>query len=480
MGLSNALNNAYSGLSANTRRADVASNNIANATTPGFVRREAQLSSVALDGVGAGVRVDGVKLAEAAALTADRRIADAESGEKNVLSDAAATTYRLVGQPDDPGALTARYQAFEDSLRLLSDDPSATYLQQSVLDKTEDVIEGFSDIQDGLLTLRSSLDRQIGREVNQLNKLLVEIDDYNKRVTAANVVNGDDVELIAARDNLIDQISSIVPVRVFDSDNGSIQLLTSTGVQLVGGAEPAQFDFTTASALAPDMDLIGGAPGALSGLTLNGNDVTPPTSTALETGSLAALFDARDVQTVEFQTQIDALAQDLVDRFEAVDAGAPGLFTDPLAAPATPGLAGRLTVSAAVDPAQGGELWRLRDGLAATAEGDEGENAHVKLLLGALTVSQAAPAASGVTGQATAFGLVADFSSLVATKSLNADQTAALRASRQDSLSSAEVAATGVDIDFELQELTLIQTAYAANARVMEVVDQLMARLLEI
>ena len=54
----------------------------------------------------------------------------------------------------------------------------------------------------------------------------------------------------------------------------------------------------------------------------------------------------------------------------------------------------------------------------------------------------------------------------------------AARAARFDSLLKSETLAIGVDIDFELQNLTLLERAYAANARVVTVIDELFDLLL--
>src|SRR5690606_30903441 len=68
---------------------------------------------------------------------------------------------------------------------------------------------------------------------------------------------------------------------------------------------------------------------------------------------------------------------DLIARFRdlmppaALDGAGDGIFVD--AAPGVlTGLAGRLSLNAAVDPAQHGEAWRLRAGLEAAAPGPEG------------------------------------------------------------------------------------------------------------
>ena len=48
------------------------------------------------------------------------------------------------------------------------------------------------------------------------------------------------------------------------------------------------------------------------------------------------------------------------------------------------------------------------------------------------------------------------------------------------SLNDAEKLETGVDTDRELQDLLIIEQAYAANARVLETIDKMIQRLMEI
>ncbi|MEZ5917889.1 MAG: flagellar basal body rod C-terminal domain-containing protein [Parvularculaceae bacterium] len=57
---------------------------------------------------------------------------------------------------------------------------------------------------------------------------------------------------------------------------------------------------------------------------------------------------------------------------------------------------------------------------------------------------------------------------------------AQLRHALATTLQEAELSRTGVDTDRELQNLLLIEQAYAANARVIEVASQMIQRLLEL
>ena len=61
MSLSNALSNAVSGIVAASRGTEVVASNLANAMTPGFARREVQLSVRPWIGGGGGVHIEGVE-----------------------------------------------------------------------------------------------------------------------------------------------------------------------------------------------------------------------------------------------------------------------------------------------------------------------------------------------------------------------------------------------------------------------------------
>ena len=86
MTLSSALSAAVSGLSASARRADVVSSNIANAQTPGYVRRQVDLAPAGPDSGRSGVQVRGIFRAQDVALLTDRRLAQAASAGAEVAA----------------------------------------------------------------------------------------------------------------------------------------------------------------------------------------------------------------------------------------------------------------------------------------------------------------------------------------------------------------------------------------------------------
>ena len=116
MRISTALSNALSGLNANARAAQVVSNNVANALTDGYGKRELILSARSAGAEGAGVRVEGVARIVDQALIQDRRLADAAAGEAGERAAFTTQLERLVGLPDDPASLMGRTAAFKAAL----------------------------------------------------------------------------------------------------------------------------------------------------------------------------------------------------------------------------------------------------------------------------------------------------------------------------------------------------------------------------
>lgn len=487
MSLNVAANNANTGLAATSKQAQVTANNIANVNTEGYDRREARLESVAIDGKGGGVRVASVDRAQSLAVTADRRRSDAEVGEQAAISAGVDRISQALGGPDDPTSLFAKYEALETALRSMADQPESTLARNSVLVASTDLADAFNTVNSDIQRLRQDVDDEIARQVAYVNEMLVEIDELNEQVSKTFSIGQNPTEYEAQRDALIDKISSIVPLQSLPQNDGQVFLATTTGAMLLT-SNAAEFEFTAAGVITADMDYRGGAPGSLSGLTLNGGDITPDDTgvQSVVSGSLRGLFEVRDVLSLEFQDQIDALAEELITRFDAAEpagsipVGEAGLFTDnQVASTGAPGLAGRLQVNDLVIP-PGGSLDQLAQGVHVVGTPVAGDNDYEINLLEALTNQTTAPAALGVTGVLSASDMVAEFGSIIFGEAQFERERLSVRSAQNTTLVETEAEATGVDLDYELQNLTLIQTAYAANARVLQVVDEMLRTLLEI
>jgi len=487
MTISSALSNATTGLSAAQKRADVVANNIANALTPGYSRREVSVSEQRIGASGGGVSVDGVKRATDAVLSRERRAADALSARDQTIAAAYQAMNRSLGEPGDPYSLFSQYQNFEGALRALGDSPESGPQQALTLDAAKSLVSTLNSLASETQRARHDADREIARLVDQANAALKQIEKLNGDIARANSGGRDTAALEDQRKSLIDELSKTIPVREVPGQNGALDLITPEGVFLIAGTA-REISFTPAAAMGPSMAYDDGA-GLLSGLTVAGVNITPGGSGAqtLQSGTLAGLFAVRDEAAPGFQNQLDALARDLIERFEGVDAslapGDPGLFTDQGLAfdPVNEaGIAQRLRINAAVDPAMGGAVSRLRDGLGAVSEGVAGNATLIHAMLDRLTETRAIPSGAGLGGTLNAAQAAAGITSAIGSLRISSETAATSSLARAQAVIDAESASIGVDTDAELQFLILIEQAFAANARVIQTAQAMIERLMDI
>ena len=484
MSISSALSNALSGLTATSRGAQVISANLSNALTPGYAPRVLELSAQG-DSRNGGVVIQGISRTVDAGLLSDRRMADANLAYSSVKADFLADLERLTGTPDEPAALSGRFSAFEASLVTAAAKPEEETRLQSVALRATELATAISDLSRQIQGLRTETEAKINQAVTDLNSYLGQIQTLNAQIVDANNAGHPAASFEDQRRLVIDQLSELVPVRLARRDSGGVAIYTQGGVTLLDG-RPAEIEFEPRNVIMPHMTL---GNGLLDGLSINGNDVPPSGSNSpFHGGKLSGLFELRDDLATDAQTQLDAVARDLIERFQdpAIDTtrgvGDAGLFTDDGNAfdPVDEvGIAWRISVNSLVEPDQGGDLWRLRDGLGAATAGPAGDATLLHDLLAALETPAAL--ASGDLG-ATERSTVDHLSVLISRfgqQRLTLDQDVVFATAHHSGLVEIELG-MGVDTDAEMQRLLLIEQAYSANARMIEVAEEMMDALLRI
>ncbi|MFN0113985.1 MAG: flagellar hook-associated protein FlgK [Paracoccaceae bacterium] len=484
MSITTALGNALSGLTVTARAGEVVSSNIANVLTEGYARREIELSSLSLGGTGTGVRAVGIERVVNEVALADRRIATADRGDADLRAAFLKRIEDAVGSTGDAGSIGSRIAALEAALIGASARPDSSTRLAQALRAASDLARTINAASDTVQAARTDADAAIASDVGRLNDTLARIDELNTEITAWRAAGRDASALFDRRQALTDEVAHILPIRVVERPHDQIAMFSTGGATLVDG-RASVFGFTPTDPIAAGMSLSGGP---LSGLTLNGQPVGTAAGGLLGPGALTANFALRDGLGPAAQTELDALARDLYERFatSAVDptlaSGAPGLFTDAGAAflaANEEGLAGRLELNAAADPARGGAVWRLRDGLAAAAPGPVGDATILTALRDALAAERTVSSGSMTGTEKNLSGLAAGVLSDLSAGRLDAEADAAFSASRVSALTGL-ILADGVDSDAEMQKLLLIERAYSANAQVMRTMDELIRQLMGI
>lgn len=482
MSITTTLNNALSGLTAVSRIAENVSSNIANSMTDGYARRSVELGQQTIGATGVGVQIVGIARHVDPVLLANRRATDAELAQVSVTSDFLQTMESAIGLPDDPSSLSGRMTDFNTALIQAASRPDSEARLQAVVDTANSVTNQLNSVSDTIQSQRMQADQGIGHAVEFINSSLQQIADLNAHITRVDSSAKDSNSLIDQRQLLIDGISEYIPIREVPRDYGTIALFTPGGSILLDG-RPAELGFTSVGVITADMTLDSGA---LSGLTVNGKSVsTYVESGPIAGGKLASLFDVRDVQAPGVQTRVDAVARDLIERFEdssvdpTLSSGDPGFFTDrgnALDIADEIGLAGRIAVTTLVDPSAGGDLWRVRDGLGAASAGSAGD----ATLLNALTEAfgeNRVPGSGDFIIAHSAIGVASDLLSGVSVARHTAETLQSFASAHNESLVAMELE-NGVDTDAEMQNLLLVEQAFAANAKVIATVDELIQTLI--
>ena len=471
MSLTDALNASRSGLVANQTWSQVTARNIANANTEGYVRKDVQFGTRSIGG-GGTVQVSEIRREIDGSLTRMYRLESSKMAKQQAIYEGIGEYTAVLGQPSDQISPASRLTALQTSFDTLANAPGNAGAQRGVLDSAQALVASLHTASDTLGRVRGEVTREIKYDVSDVNQTLYKIADLNRQLsgTASDSIAGADMR--DEMDRLIQSVSKTMDVQVSQGADGRVSLYTAGGSALIEGSKVNDLRYD-----GPSGKLFAGQ-----------TEITPNDSATrgFENGSLAGLFALKDAVLPKFQLQLDELARGLVQGFEGADsslsAGQAGLFTDGGAAfdpTKLDGLAGRIAVNDAVDPAQGGQLSRLRDGIGAATPGPAGDatqiNAFAAVFDQTLTVAGATGLSSGMT--------LGDYAANMVT----AQHVDGSRAQTQyntvrtsaETIDASRQSIQGVNIDDELQKMMVIQQSYAANSKMMTTVMQMIDTLLQ-
>ncbi|WP_304618822.1 flagellar hook-associated protein FlgK [Paracoccus sediminilitoris] len=476
MSIAKAISSAMSGLTATARGTETVAANLSNVMTPGYARRDMQVSSQTVTG---GVRVDGIARIVNSSLLTESRLAGSALSAASTKNAFQVRMEATVGLPGQTGSLGTALNDFQVALGAAATRPDDDLRLAQVVATAGNLANRLNDASTAVQEARSTAQQGIASDVAVLNASLERVAYLNARIAVLDADGTDASPLMDERQQVIDRIAGIVPVQEVTRDAGRVALFTAEGAVLLDGSLPARIEFQGASQATAGQTV--GAP--LQLLTFNGTPLSQAQMRLFSGGSLQANFQIRDQLGPDLQADLDALAFDLQERLSGpqVDptlaAGDAGLFTDQGAKASVAGitgLAGRLTLNAALD----GAAWRLRDGLQAAAQGPVGASGILNGMIAALDAARA-PTSDGLQGTATLGTRFGTLEAKVSTGRVNSDADLAIRSSRQSTIQSS-ILADGVDSDAEMQKLLQYEQSYAANARVLRAVDEMLDQILGI
>ncbi len=475
MSIQGAMLIAASSLDMSQQQSDLIANNVANASTPGYVERELPQSELVAGGVGMGV-VAGIvqRLGDAVAADAANQATGAQAYSQQMVN-VLGSYVQNVGQPADSSSLPSVLSAFQQALTTLSSTPDSTTAQAQTVAAAQNVTSTFQSLDSAIAGAREQADQGIASDVTSVNETLDQFAQNEAQLQQAAARGDSTAPFEDTRANLLASLSQNLPIKVFQSDNNAVIVTTDQGTTLWDGSEhKLAFDASPS---------IGASQTAgLSPVTVDGAPIQMS-----QTGSIAADLQLRDGTLAGFANQLDQMAGNLITAFQQSDpsvaAGQTGVFTvagaalDPTDPSAISGLAGKIQVNASLDPTQGGQYWRIRDGAQATAQGPSGNNSTVLGFVNALQQPQSYDTTTGLPGSMTLSNAASQIAGVqqVALSTWTDNNTT--RTQQMQDAQSTLSNATGVNVDDEMQRLLLVQHTYEASAQVLQAAAKMLDAL---
>jgi len=315
MGLSSALATAMSGLRANQAALSIISSNVANANTPGYVTQNANQIEVASGGFGSTVQTTGVNRQLDLFVQNQLRTETGGSAYATQISNILGQLQSVYGTPGGDGTLETTLNNFTTSLQSLSNNPSDSSAQAVALSAAQTLAQQLNTTTQGIQSLRTNVDQDIGNCANQANTDLTQIAQINTQLQGLSPTDPQAATLMDQRDGAINDLSKLVDIRVVTDASNQANIFTTTGSQLVSAGFASQFNFSSAGALTPT-SLYNANPaqngvGTLSLHLPNGANIDVVANNIVSSGQIAADLKLRDQTLVQAQTQVDQFAATL-------------------------------------------------------------------------------------------------------------------------------------------------------------------------
>ncbi len=519
MNLTTSLSIASSGLSAVQYELAVASQNVANASTPGYVTEVANVASRDAGGQGSGVVIQLTSRAVNTTLQNALYQQNAAVAGLNVTTNALNAVSSVQGStsagPGASGTLSDNLGNLQNNLTTLESNPSNATQQQAVVGDAATLAGTIQTLSSTYQTQRQDAQAAIVSNVASINNSLSTIGTLSQNIVSLQASGQDTANLQNQRSAALATLSSLLNVNFTETASGNMVVTTANGLVL-----PTNANSGPLSTQAATIGVSNSYPGTIPGIELDGQDVT----TSLTGGSLGANITLRDTTLPTMQAELDSFSSTLATRFSAQGLT---LFTDgsgnsPGADPTQPPPSGQLGFSGSiqVNPAVIANPALVRDGTQAiqdptpgavitpgavltgaaafTPNPPGGPVGFTTLISRVLTNTLGTTIAPGTTQPApTGIGLGANgtlsapysgdgsLATLATTLTSSQAQTIADATAQQTSQSDIQATlqgqlttSSGVSVDDQMANVVTLQNAYEANAKVLAAVQTMFTDLI--
>jgi len=311
MSLSQALNTSVAGMKVAQSGLSLIASNVANAETPGYVRKTLYQTAVGIGEKGVSVKVQSINRELDVYLQRQLRTEAAGGAYASLRADFYSQLQRVYGDPGAEATLETAYNNFTTALQGLGTSSDAPAARSSVISAAQVLAQQLNSMSRDIQGMRSDAELGLSDSVQRANNAMKQIAAINRQLAVNTRQDAATASLLDQRDAYIDELSQLMDIRVVPGDLNQINVFTNSGVQLVG-TDAAQLKFdpqgtmTAAAQWSPDPDKR--TVGTLTLVTPTGGEVDLLMNGSIRSGEIAAYIEMRDDVLVQAQAQLDELA----------------------------------------------------------------------------------------------------------------------------------------------------------------------------
>jgi len=221
----------------------------------------------------------------------------------------------VYGTPGGDGTLETSLSNFTSALQALSNNPGNQSAQSVALQAAQSLAQQLNTTTQGIQSLRSNVNQDIGNAADQANTAMNQIAQINTQLQGLSPTDPLAATLMDQRDNAINQLAKLVDIKVVTDSSNQTNIFTNSGLQLVGAGLASEFKFSSPGSLtATSLYNANPAQNGVGSLNLrmpNGANIDLVATNAISSGQIAADLKLRDQTLVQAQTQVDQMAATL-------------------------------------------------------------------------------------------------------------------------------------------------------------------------
>jgi flagellar hook-associated protein 1 FlgK len=229
---------SVSALQAFQNALNVTSNNVANASTPGYDRETVNLTEAIPQSngaatIGAGVAVSGVSRAFSQAAANQLNTSQSSLGQLNALQSYSNQIDNLFGTT--VGGLSTALQNFYNGFSDVANNPTSTASRQALIGQAQSVAGSFQNASSELSSMNTDVNSRITADVTQINSTAKAISALNNQIVTGTAQAGGQPpnELLDQRDKLVSSLSQLVGISTTTDPNGALNVFIGNGQPLV-------------------------------------------------------------------------------------------------------------------------------------------------------------------------------------------------------------------------------------------------------